>query len=76
MISRIDETSIVLKRKNDYAWSKIGTKCTFSESAHFEFVLTNSKCTIVEPNNYELRYSMCMAINKDRIISYRLISRR
>ena len=54
-IISIDETGIVLKRKNDYAWSKIGTKCI-----------------IAEPNNYELIYSMCMAINKDRIISYRL----
>ena len=51
-IISIDETGIVVKRKNDYAWSKSGTKCTINE-----------------PNNYELRYSMCMAICKDRIIS-------
>ena len=54
-IISIDETGIIVKRKNDYAWSKSG-----------------QKCIINEPNNYELRYSMCMAINKDKIISYRL----
>jgi len=53
-IISIDETGIVVKRKNDYAWSN------------------SQKCIINEPNNYELRYSICMAINKNKIISYRL----
>jgi hypothetical protein len=30
------------------------------------------KCNINEPNNFEKRYSMCMAIDKQKIISYRL----
>ncbi len=29
------------------------------------------RCHIEEPNNYNPRFSLCMAINKDKIISYR-----
>ncbi len=69
-----NEQERILKEKinevnNDYI-SIDETGIVLKMKSEYGWSKSGTNCHINEPNNYEARYSLCMAINKDKILGY------